>query len=108
MKLFVIAALVVCALAAQDIHSGYFRGQLVHYKVIDGIAITEGDIVLNLDDNAKTGDRDAIGKSGGNFRWTDGIIAYTIDSNLPNPQRVLDAIEHWNTKTPIRIIPRTD
>ena len=40
--------------------------------------------------------------------WPEGVIPYTIDDSLPNPQRVLGAIEHWNSKSTIRLVERTD
>ena len=33
---------------------------------------------------------------------------YTIDGALPEPQRVLDAIEHWQDNTLIRFVERTN
>ena len=39
--------------------------------------------------------------------WPDGIIPYVIDPELSNPF-VLDAIQHWNEKTVIRLVERTD
>ena len=40
-------------------------------------------------------------------RWPKGRIAYRIDPTLPNPQRVLEAIDHFQQKTNLRFIPRT-
>src|ERR1035438_5488959 len=34
-------------------------------------------------------------------------MAYDIDPAIPNPQRILDGIAHWNTRTPFRIVART-
>ena len=39
--------------------------------------------------------------------WPDGIIPYVIDPELSHPD-VLDAIQHWNEKTVIRLVERTD
>ena len=39
--------------------------------------------------------------------WPSGIIYYTIDPAVPNPQRVVDAIQIWNGNTPLQILPRT-
>jgi hypothetical protein len=39
--------------------------------------------------------------------WPNGTLYYTIDSAIPNPQRILDAIQIWNDNTPLQIVPRT-
>jgi len=39
--------------------------------------------------------------------WTEAAIYYSIDPDVPDPQRIRDAIEHWNTRTPVRLLPRT-
>lgn len=39
--------------------------------------------------------------------WPNGILYYTIDSAIPNQQRILDAIQMWNSSTPLQIVPRT-
>jgi len=40
------------------------------------------------------------------FRWKDKIVPFTIDSHLPNRERVTKAIEHWHQKTPMRFVER--
>lgn len=49
-----------------------------------------------------------IGISGERFRWKYGNIPYTIDQNLPNQQRVIDAITHWEKRTFVKFFSRTD
>ena len=34
-------------------------------------------------------------------------MPYVIDSDIPNQQRILDGIAHWNSRTQFKIIPRT-
>ena len=43
---------------------------------------------------------------GTQFRWKNNTIPFQIDPTLPNPQRVLDAIKHWEDNTPIRLVER--
>ncbi|MBW4509572.1 MAG: hypothetical protein KME64_24105 [Scytonematopsis contorta HA4267-MV1] len=45
--------------------------------------------------------------TGQKFRWTNGIVPYEIDPNLPNQKRITDAITHWQEKTSIRFVWRT-
>ncbi|MCP2080850.1 UNVERIFIED_ORG: astacin [Methylorubrum zatmanii] len=40
-------------------------------------------------------------------RWPGGIVPYEIAGNLPSPERVSAAIEHWQAVTPIRFEQRT-
>jgi uncharacterized protein (TIGR03437 family) len=129
MRLKILATL--CALAtfspqllpglfADELKTGYFRGREVVYQVIDGMAVTEGDIVLGtaeelarslppeeLDASKLTVTRQAIGIEGSQYRWPDRTIPYTIASDLSNQQRVLEAIAHWNENTPIKLVERT-
>ena len=40
--------------------------------------------------------------------WPEGVIPYAIDEGMPDPQRVLDGIEHWHDNTPIQFVERTN
>ena len=35
-------------------------------------------------------------------------MPYAIDSDVPNQQRILDGINQWNSRTPFKIVPRTN
>lgn len=41
------------------------------------------------------------------FLWTDGIVPYTIAADVPNPDRVADAVRHIEEMTAIRCVRRT-
>jgi astacin len=86
-----------------------FGPKKVEFSIIDGYAVFEGDIVLGkakeLEKNPGTPKAAAI--VGQRFRWPSGFIPFTIDPNLPNQSRVIDAINHWHTNTPIRFIPHS-
>jgi astacin len=114
---YAIPALLICAtLHAQDYGSGWWRGRAVNYKVVDGFGVAEGDIVLGPVDElqnpvaepGKSPRREAVARTAARFLWPDGIIPYVIDPDLPNQQRVADAVDHWNTNTPIRLVQRTN
>lgn len=108
----------------------------VEYSAIDGWAIFEGDILLGTVEEmekrvqALNVNPDLLPTAGmplpgattrglirpnikffgivvKNFRWKNGVVPYVIDSNLPNKQRITDAIAHWHAKTSIRLVPRT-
>ena len=42
------------------------------------------------------------------FLWTNGVVPFVVDANLPNPQRVTDAINHIHANTGIRFVARTN
>ena len=92
------------------------------FQVVDGLAIIEGDIILgrveDLTPSQKPlqeiqakkqglGDKKGAVARGSEFRWTDGIVPYTIDAGLPQPERVQEAIDHWNQNTVIQMVERT-
>jgi astacin len=105
------SAVLLQAAGRPDIRTVWHRGKLLTYEVVGGLALFEGDIVLGtaseLEAIAAAGRRDASVLNLPARRWPGGVIPYVIDSDLPNPERVLDAIQHWNANTPIRLVPRT-
>lgn len=111
--------------AAQDEHvhsenhtfaTGVFRGHQVSFEIIDGLAVVEGDIILGpaeelmlpqpLEIKLPLGGKDALTHNNTSFRWTGGVVPYVVSSGLANPNRVTDAVEHWNANTLIRLVPR--
>jgi uncharacterized protein (TIGR03437 family) len=101
--------------AEPDVRSSLYRGRPVTYQVIGGLAIYQGDIILGSVEEleaaraagGKPGSRQAMVVDSPAELWPGGAVPYAIDPALPNPQRVVDAIEHWNTRTPIRLVVRT-
>ncbi len=107
------------------INGNTFRNKEVKYRIINGMAIFEGDIILaispqemeRLSPEPKAPNEHelsvkpllrAIVRKGDKLRWPRGEIPFTIASSLPNQQRVTDAINHWEERTPIRFIKRND
>lgn len=97
-----------------------FTNKSVVYYDVAGVAIVEGDIVLGPTQEIErrtAAARDAVaadpaiaygvGITGSQFRWPNCRIPYEIDPNLPNQQRVTDAIAHWEAHTSFRFILRT-
>ena len=98
-----------------------FAAKAVQYAVIDGLAMFEGDIVLgtveemqrqsnSVKDAAVANDMVVQGVvlTGDQFRWPNCEIPFEIDANLPDQQRVTDAIAHWQANTNYRFIRRTN
>jgi hypothetical protein len=98
------------------VRTAVYRGLRIPYRVVDGLAVAETDILLGRPDEltestSSKGEvsRQSTGINSSSYRWANGIIPYTIDPGLPNQQRVLDAVAHWNTKLAgtIKLVPRT-
>lgn len=104
---------------SDDVRTGFISGNTfamkkVTYAVINGRPIFEGDIVLNLAgemdtplENLRADDLPVhgIGITGDQFRWPQGLIPWQSVTSLR--QRVLTAIQHWETNTTIRFVERT-
>jgi uncharacterized protein (TIGR03437 family) len=117
-----LCALAACLFAQEagpsrpDVRSSYYRGRPVTYQVVDGLAIYQGDIILGTADELEAARepgvepelKKAMLVSSPADLWPGGVVPYVIDSNLTNPKRARDAIDHWNTKTPIRFVERTN
>lgn len=106
-------------LAAQErapVRTALIDGQVLRYQVIDDMAVAEGDILLGP---AAEIEAAASGKSlprgasvylnslGNPANWPAATMYYEFAPGFPNQQRVLDAIEHWNSRTPLKVLPRT-
>ena len=107
--LIALAAGSIQAQQPPDIREGFYNGKRVIYEVVNGMAVVEGDIILGTPEeltprqtNLPIPGRHKLSAVNSPSRlWTDRIVYYTIDENLPNPQLVLDAIQHWEQKAPI-------
>lgn len=92
---------------------GYLFGQPIEFEEIEGKAVFQGDIILTPEQLSQTEDptenrtesMEGAGRTTG--RWPSNKVYYTIDPALPNPERVDDAIEHWEAFTSLRFYVRT-
>src|SRR5262245_7421266 len=99
------------------IRGNTFRYRAVQYFVSEDQALFEGDIVLGTVDQIEqmtkeildeVHEKRAVAIRGTQYRWHDGIVPYTVDSALPEVERVHAAIQHWNERTNVWLLPRTD
>ena len=102
-----------------------YRGQELHYEVIDGWAVHGGDVVLGtveevLEEQRRLRStkpsavswpvrRDVASSLDGERLWPDGIIPYVIEPGFTEKglRRIDEAIEEWNSKTVITLLKRT-
>lgn len=85
--------------------------QEVEVESIHGVLVFEGDILLE----APVGGAGELGTAEGELaavrrdrRWPTRTIPFTIDPALPKKVRVREAVAHWNEKTTLRLVPRTN
>jgi uncharacterized protein (TIGR03437 family) len=106
------------AAADPEFRTGLFRDHVVTFQVVGGMAVFEGDIILGCageleaalrsQPRTKGGAKEASVVPGEQFRWKDGVIPYVVDPAIPKQDRIEDAVRHWNERTRIRMVPRTD
>lgn len=99
-----------------------FQGREVSYVVVDGLAVAEGDMVLGPVDEIESspyspsdqaGDDGKANRKDSNvilppfWRWPEGLVPYVINENLPDQERITDAMAEIVAKTPIRFVERT-
>lgn len=93
---------------------GFYRGKMIRFRVVDGLAIYQGDIILGKADvlikalaerSAKPdGRKQALFVSDPAAYWPKSTIPYGIDPSIKNTAFILGAIQHWQDKTPIRFV----
>ena len=106
--------------APPDIRTGVYRGHVVTYEVIDGLAVWDGDITLGTPEELEPSGAFAVPGKALDSRtkalvavrskerlWPGGVIPYVIDPELIN-QHIPNAIQHWEKNTAIRLVERTD
>ena len=96
------------------------RYRSLEYKVVNGMAVHEGDIIVGTPSRMKK--QSQVGFAGAsvsprNFSaaiddrslWPDAIIPYVIDHSVVHEMNDLkNAIHRWNQKSAINLIPRED
>ncbi len=78
--------------------------ETVSYELIDDYMVHEGDIILGRVGSGFTA-QSATLKTG---TWQGCVIPYEISPNLPNKQRITDAVKHWVSRTDVQLVPRTN
>ena len=76
----------------------------VEFEVIDGKAVAFGDTIIGGADPKFNGKR-GVHRPEKSKLWPSPQIPYAIAKDLPNPQRVQNAITYFHENTPIRFVP---
>ncbi|WP_026915685.1 M12 family metallopeptidase [Christiangramia portivictoriae] len=96
----------------------YFAGRKLPVEELNGKYVYQGDIFLSEENISKIpldlvldADEDVLitDKSVGRtkFFWPENVVYYSIDPALPNQQRVVDAIAHWESNTAVQFVQRS-
>ena len=76
----------------------------VSYELIDDYMVHEGDIILGHLGSGFTAQSATLRTT----TWPDCVIPYEVNPNLPNKQRITDAVKHWTSRTNVQLVPRTN
>jgi hypothetical protein len=110
--------------SSPDVRTGFisgltFQNKAVQYMAVNGLAFFEGCCCLGTVEQMERQrglvERAAadgvvahgVAITGAQYRWPNALMPYTIDSGLPNKQRVSDAIAHYHANTNLRFVERT-
>lgn len=85
-----------------------FGPRKISYQVVDGVAMAQGDMELEVFDSKELVGHKGAGAWDSFRKWSNRTIPYTIDPDIPNKQRIYDAIKHYHQETQIKLIPRTN
>ncbi len=94
-----------------EVVKGYYLGEAAEFELVNGDYIFQGDVIVPVDQISfvkppEGPAAESVGRTGG--RWPNNTVYYSIESSLPNQQRVTDAIAHWEANTALRFVVRTN
>lgn len=119
--IFFMAVVVVAQTSFPYFGRGVWRGNVVDFRIVDGWAIVEGDIVagrasdltaryqqlLSADTAERKQElRESIVVADQARLWPEGVVPYEVDPVLKNTAQIEAAIQHWNLRTNLKIVPR--
>lgn len=79
----------------------------VPFELHDGLVVSYGDVLLGrptIEDFPESGFIEAPKLN----YWKGNEVAFSIDPNLPNPERVQRVLAYFNEMTPVRFVPYTN
>jgi astacin len=117
--LLLLSSAVAFGQSAGAVHVVEIDGRAVAYTIQGEVAVTQGDIIIGraseLENFRRAQSRGekvvrplSVYYSGlGNAElWPNATMYYTIESDAPVQQNLLDAINYWNSIGPFKIVPR--
>ncbi len=76
----------------------------VEFQIVNGLAITYGDLILGKPDPDFQGER-GLYEAPTPQPWERGVVPYHIQPNLPEPERIEKAISYLNKNTSVKFVP---
>jgi hypothetical protein len=108
------------AQTTQEVYYIEVDGRPISYTIVDGFALTQGDIILGRADEIESyraaqarGDRAPRPRSvyfpgTSNARlWPNATMYYTIEPDTPLQANLRAAIDYWNQVGPFKVLPRS-
>jgi len=94
----------------------YYTGMKLPVENVNGKYIYQGDIIIPKSkatkspvkivyEKGETPTEKSVGRT--SAYWTDNTVYYEIDGNLPDKDRVYDAISHWEANTNLEFVKRS-
>ena len=95
----------------------YFAGMKIPVEEFEGDYVYQGDMMFSKDmvtsepvklvyEKGETpSPQKSVGRTSG--KWPNNTVYYAIDANLPDQQRVVDAIKHWEANTNLSFVKRS-
>ena len=84
------------------------NGQQVVFERIDGQLIFQGDMVIDEAQLDKSRTRGAGIYASSPNKWTGNNVYYVIDSSIPNPTAIKEAIKNWQKNSNLTFFPRAN
>ncbi|WP_160169490.1 M12 family metallopeptidase [Sphingobacterium thalpophilum] len=75
------------------------------YYIADDIVLSKKQFLTLKGLNGSTLPRSAV-MTNLVSKWTNGEVPYLIENNFYNAQRISEAINHYTTETPVRLVPK--
>src|SRR5262249_4669075 len=118
-RLFAGFSLFALSALAAEFHTGWWSGRKIHFKLVNGKAVWQGDMVIRpdkissgppLETAAKPGEprkASILGVFSGNL-WPNSTVPYTINSSASAKvrQAITAAIQDFSSNTPIQWVLR--
>ena len=80
-------------------------GNVIEFKVVDGLAIAYGDIILGKPEAGTTEGVRGHYEAATPQTWDRPEIPFLISPELPNPKRVEQALDYLRQHTPVNFVP---
>jgi len=82
-----------------------FKGERITCELIDGKYVFQGDLIINPENETSL---KGSGLDLQSTRWPYGWVYYTIAEDIPDQERITDAMKEWENKTDIQFYERTN